>query len=434
VVSENVWTIRKMSLEGKYNFIKFKINATMGEEGSDTEFVPVYLNLYGDFNFIGNHLSMDCGAWFKYKMVSFEKKHFRTKKKRAHAHDLSESYQLTCDTAGLSDDIRVMEEMRHIPLSVNEDSLYRSYFLDRKKNVSAAAPKNPRLEFWGQIGDALMKSYDVNLSGIGSVKCSPLINPVMFSYSHSNGYSYKQKFKFNRLTQSGKSLRIVPQIGFNFTQKELYAKMDADYVYMPEKQGSLGFSVGNGNRIYSSVVLDRLKSFPDSVFDFNKFSLDYFKDIYFNVYHSIEPVNGLSIKAGISMHWRRLINDSKIVLLKPLSDKDRAELRGIRSEYNTFAPRIRVEWTPGMYYYMNGNRKMNVGSEMPTFSVDYERSLKGVLGGTASHERIEFDVQHKILLGRISSLGYRIGGGIFHKTEKCIFLLIFVNFLEKESA
>ncbi len=29
-----------------------------------------------------------------------------------------------------------------------------------------------------------------------------------------------------------------------------------------------------------------------------------------------------------------------------------------------------------MYYYMNGRRKMNEGSSMPTFMLDYERGIK----------------------------------------------------------
>lgn len=88
--------------------------------------------------------------------------------------------------------------------------------------------------------------------------------------------------------------------------------------------------------------------------------------MYLNLFHNIEIVNGLFVKAGVSVHWRYLINNSKVILEKPLPDKDWAALRGIRSEYNSFAPRIRIEWTPGMYYYMNGRRKMNVGSSMPT--------------------------------------------------------------------
>ena len=411
-VSDQIWTIRELYIEGVYDVIRFKVRVKMGEEG-DVEFLPVQFDLNLVFKFIGNHLEMDMGAWLKYNEIKFYEGAARRKSQKKHRHDLTESYKLTCDSEQLITDKEKFNELRPIPLSALEDSLYRSYAL--RQDTLLRVPKkkkNEHLEFWGELGDMLISSYNVNLSSMGSVRCSPLINPVLLDYSHSRGFSYKQKFKYSRLFHDGRILRISPQIGYNFTHKELYVKADADWQYWPEKQASFEVSVGNGNRIYSSVVLDQLKQLPDSTFNFDQLELDYFKDVYLNLFHNIEIVNGLFIKAGVSVHWRYLINNSKVILEKPLPDKDWAALRGIRSEYNSFAPRIRIEWTPGMYYYMNGRRKMNVGSSMPTFMLDYERGIKGVFKSTGAHERWEFDIQQNLKLSGIRSIGYRIGGGM----------------------
>lgn len=412
-VSDQIWTIRELYIEGVYDVIRFKVRVKMGEEG-DVEFLPVQFDLNLVFKFIGNHLEMDMGAWLKYNEIKFYEGAARRKSQKKHRHDLTESYKLTCDSEQLITDKEKFNELRPIPLSALEDSLYRSYAL--RQDTLLRVPKkkkNEHLEFWGELGDMLISSYNVNLSSMGSVHCSPLINPVLLDYSHNRGFSYKQKFKYSRLFHDGRILRISPQIGYNFTHKELYVKADADWQYWPEKQASFEVSVGNGNRIYSSVVLDQLKQLPDSTFNFDQLELDYFKDVYLNLFHNIEIVNGLFIKAGVSVHWRYLINNSKVILEKPLPDKDWAALRGIRSEYNSFAPRIRIEWTPGMYYYMNGRRKMNVGSSMPTFMLDYERGIKGVFKSTGAHERWEFDIQQNLKLSGIRSIGYRIGGDVY---------------------
>ena len=449
-VSDQIWTIRELYIEGVYDVIRFKVRVKMGEEG-DVEFLPVQFDLNLVFKFIGNHLEMDMGAWLKYNEIKFYEGAARRKSQKKHRHDLTESYKLTCDSEQLITDKEKFNELRPIPLSALEDSLYRSYAL--RQDTLLRVPKkkkNEHLEFWGELGDMLISSYNVNLSSMGSVHCSPLINPVLLDYSHSRGFSYKQKFKYSRLFQHflsknpiseadlewifacnyGRILRISPQIGYNFTHKELYVKADADWQYWPEKQASFEVSVGNGNRIYSSVVLDQLKQLPDSTFNFDQLELDYFKDVYLNLFHNIEIVNGLFIKAGVSVHWRYLINNSKVILEKPLPDKDWAALRGIRSEYNSFAPRIRIEWTPGMYYYMNGRRKMNVGSSMPTFMLDYERGIKGVFKSTGAHERWEFDIQQNLKLSGIRSIGYRIGGGMFTKQEDMYFV-DFANFARR---
>ena len=420
-VSDQIWTIRELYIEGVYDVIRFKVRVKMGEEG-DVEFLPVQFDLNLVFKFIGNHLEMDMGAWLKYNEIKFYEGAARRKSQKKHRHDLTESYKLTCDSEQLITDKEKFNELRPIPLSALEDSLYRSYAL--RQDTLLRVPKkkkNEHLEFWGELGDMLISSYNVNLSSMGSVHCSPLINPVLLDYSHSRGFSYKQKFKYSRLFHDGRILRISPQIGYNFTHKELYVKADADWQYWPEKQASFEVSVGNGNRIYSSVVLDQLKQLPDSTFNFDQLELDYFKDVYLNLFHNIEIVNGLFIKAGVSVHWRYLINNSKVILEKPLPDKDWAALRGIRSEYNSFAPRIRIEWTPGMYYYMNGRRKMNVGSSMPTFMLDYERGIKGVFKSTGAHERWEFDIQQNLKLSGIRSIGYRIGGGNVYQAGRYVF-------------
>lgn len=71
----------------------------------------------------------------------------------------------------------------------------------------------------------------------------------------------------------------------------------------------------------------------------------------------------------------------------------------MRHSYNSFAPRVRLTWTPGQYYYMNGDRKVNLHSKYPSFSVDWERGINGVFKSTGTYERVEVDIQHSIPLG-----------------------------------
>jgi len=430
-VSDEIWTIREVYFEGKFDMIEFKLRNIMGEEG-DEEFLPVKLNLDINFKFMGNHLEMNADAWVKYNMVQFYKGGKRRKSQKKHSHDLTEFYQLTSDSTQMTTDKEIFNTLRPIPLLPEEDSLYHQYQLrqDTIKLVQPIEDKEKKsAEFWGQLGDVLISSYNVNLAGLGSVKCSPLINPVMLDYSHSRGISYRQRFKFNKLFPDDKLLRIVPQIGYNFTKKELYVKGDLEYQYWPEKLGGIEISAGNGNRIYSSVVLDKLKALPDSSFNFNEMELDYFKDVYLNVFHNIEPVNGLFIKAGVSVHWRHLMDKTRLQLKDFMTQAGGGMLQDldIRSEYNSFAPRIRIEWTPSLYYYMNGRRKMNVGSSMPTFILDYERGFKGVFNSNDEHERVEFDVQQKIKLNQIRTISYRAGFGLFTKKDN-IYFVDFVNF------
>ena len=68
-----------------------------------------------------------------------------------------------------------------------------------------------------------------------------------------------------------------------------------------------------------------------------------------------------------------------------------------KNTYISFAPRIRVEWTPGLYYYMNGKRKINL------------RSL------------------YQIRLGLMRNIYYRFGCGAFTNQDE-LYFVDFANF------
>lgn len=421
-ISTKDWTIRYLDFRGKYDLIRFHIAMRMGE-AEDTKYLPQLINLDIIFKFLRNNLEMNYTGWLKYDEVIFKKKEeMDLLLRKSRKYNLSNSYTLTCDTTQLVQDRDSFARIRPLPLTDWEDSLYRAFDERRWKERGDTLPKvetkfKKNLVYMGQLGDALISGYNVDISKVGNITCSPLINPLLVSYSHRNGISYSQEFKYNKLFHDGRLLHIVPQIGYNFTKKELYAKMDAEYVYNPEKHGSIMINVGNGNRIYSSIVLDQLKQTPDSIFSFDGLELDYFKDVYLNLSHNIEILNGLTVWTGIAMHWRYAVNGTPEV----------AEC--VRLRYNSFAPRLRVEWTPGMYYCMNGHRKINIGSRYPTFLIDYERGIK-VMKNFGEYERFEFSAEQKIRVRDLHTIAYHIGGGFFTNQEDMYFV-DYVNFANR---
>ncbi|MGL4852242.1 MAG: DUF5686 family protein [Phocaeicola sp.] len=360
----------------------------------------------------------------------------KTSSPKKSKYDLSSYYPLTCDTTTLITDPVRFDSLRPYPLTPAEEQIYltskqreadRQTAADTTTVTEKQLKRQKRLVFWGGIGDALISDYRIDIEKMGSLRMSPLINPLLLEYSARNGISYQQRFIYNSLYTDGRVLRIAPRVGYNFTRNELYVDLNAEWLYRPEKMARLRINAGNGNRIYSSAVLDQLKIYPDSLFSFDKFALEYFKDVYLNIHHTIEPTNGFTVQVGISMHWRSLIKEPQLNLHPPTIPYLTPIQGEIRSNYNSFAPRLRLEWTPGMHYFMNGRRKINVGSKYPTFMLDYERGISNVLGSSGGYERIEFDIQQKINRGCMSNLNYRIGGGMFTNQEDMYFV-DFANF------
>lgn len=418
IVSSDVWSVREIRFSGRSGLLTFENLIKMGEVGIDNEFLPVQYEFNVRFNFVGNVVDGSYLASLNYSSIELkERSRFRKEKKKL---NLTESYTWRCDTNSLHLDSAYFASLRPIELMDDEKKLYEDYAL--RKDTTVVKPPSKRHVFWGEIGDFLLSDLNVDLSRIGSVKCSPIINPLLLSYSGSNGFSWRQDFKYNRLFSGDKLLRIVPRIGYNFTRKEFYWSANADFDYWPQKRGAIHVGFGNGNRIYSSDVLDELKAMPDSTFDFDQIHLDYFKDLYFNFRHSIEIVNGLELSVGFSAHRRTAIEKSRFVMLNSSLPLASDFLNKFKDTYISFAPRLRVEWTPFLYYYMNGKRKMNLRSAYPTFSVDYERGIKGVFKSTGQYERIEFDLQHHVQLGLMRNIYYRFGVGAFTNQEQLYFV------------
>lgn len=427
IVSDQLWTVRELYLKGNSEYMTFNIRIWMGKEKGE-EFLPVRYetNLY--FRLLWNAVDFKYLADLKYTDIHLTK--LKDPQYSKPKYDLSESFSLVCDEKSFFTDSARFARLRPLPLTNQEKMLYRNYAVYRDTTFIANMNKSKSHIFWGQAGDLLLNSYTVRLSNLGSVECSPIFNPLLMNYSPSSGLSYRQEFKYSRLFSDDRLLRIVPKMGYNARGKEFYWSVNSDYEYWPTKRAAVHLSFGNGNRIYSSKVIESIKNIPDSLFNFDDLHLDYFSDLFVNLNHSVEVLNGLFIDTGITIHQRNAIRSSKIIIMdKPSSRGHHPEdlLDGLRSSYVSFAPRLQVEWTPGQYYYMKGKRKINVFSHYPTFSLDYERGIKGVLKSTGLYERIEVDMQHHIPLGLMNDLYYRVGAGAFTNTHE-LYFVDYVNF------
>lgn len=435
LVSDDVWTVRKLKFSGRSEYSRYVSEIEMGKVGTDEEFVPVRFDINATLTFFGNVVDGNYTALLDYKSIKMAESLLGPVKKTRYKdrnYDLTESFTLEGDTATLNTDTAYFATLRPIPLTEGEECVYQSFYA-RRDTVMSGKKKKESAVFWGELGDMMVSNYTVDMAGIGSIRCSPLLNPFLISYSGTNGFSYRQEFKYNRLFTGDRLLRVTPKMGYNFTHKEFYWTVGGSFGYWPSKRASIHWNIGNGSRIYSSEVLDEIKAMPDSTFNLDKIHLESFHDFFMEFKHSHELINGLTLDVGILTHNRTAVNKS---VFEPGTDGGSSEEGEtpepdlndkFRNSYISFAPRVKLTWTPGQYYYMSGARKVNLHSRYPTFSVDWERGIKGVFGSTGKYERIEFDMQHKIALSPMSNLYYRAGGGAF-VNQKQLYFIDFANF------
>lgn len=431
VVSDRVWSLREMRFTVRSEYYNCHVLVKMGDVGQQDEFLPQQIKLDGAFNFFGNRISNSYLAAFNYLEVTPHDPGRQQTTSRENPYDLTANYTLRTDTNAFRRDTSYMASMRPLPLTPSEEEIYRRHYLrvDTMEQRRLQQHKKQGVS-WRQVGDVLVESNTVKFSKQGSLRFSPLLNPFMLSYSASKGVSYSHKLRYQSLLPNDRFLYISPFFGYNFKQREFYWRVNGQFDYFPAKRMGIKVEVGNGNRIYSSRLLDELKDIPDKEFDISALQLHYYRDLYGKLRHTWEVVNGLTLEATLAVHRRTEDHKAR---MQAIQDAGIAigslpvEMLGLNDIYNSFAPGVRVEWTPGLYYYMNGRRKVNLYSRYPTMAVEWERGVKGVVPHSGEYERVEVDFQHHVELRPLHDLYFRLGWGAFTK-QQSIFFVDFSNF------
>ena len=250
------------------------------------------------------------------------------------------------------------------------------------------------------------QAYTKDFARFDSLRPTPLDNSELYIYKRYKARMDSMKYIQKETTQPFKK-NIWGSVGDFFLT-------DSDW------------KLSNNATLQNSPFINPL------MFSYSKTTgIAYRQDLKFNTTFSnhLEITNGLSVGLGFMFHRRTPAEHPEESFRQVELPENVAEglQANIRPQYNSFAPRIRVEWTPGQYYYMNGRQKINLKSRFPTFIVDYERGLRNIFKSTGVYERIEFDMQHHIRTGLLSNLYYRIGMGLFTNQEETYFV-DFVNF------
>lgn len=431
-VYADTYHIIRFAAQGMFDLVNFNIEMYMGTQGNEM-LVPKRMRVEVDFKYLGNHMTLKGDVWSKYARIkTFENEGERLQILKNHPQNRTDFFSLSLDTS------KVYKEQDggffgDTPIHLTDDdrNIYAEHTTRLLKAKNDTVRDSRRKAFWnrmGDLGEDLLTGTTISSPKLGSLKFNPFISPVMLEYTHSKGFTYKQKWRYNMFfKKSERSIQIVPRVGFNFTHREAYIKSNSKFVYFPQKLGSLELEVTNASRVHSVNLQQHLAEVVDKDIDYSRMSKNYFRDFKIRVNHVIEPFNGFMLHLGVNMHYRYLKKNRLMREMPEVTEED-MERWGLLNRYNTFGPNLRIAYTPAQVYYMNGKRKTNLGSVYPTMIFDYERGLKGVLNSNCSYERMEFDVQHKIKLRHLHTIAYRVGVGMFTKQDDNLYIMEYANF------
>ena len=402
-------SVRAFSANGWDEQCTFSVLYVMGNDSLQRN-LATDVSLSVDYNFAGNKFKVNAEGRFLFDTVL----PVADARQRVSKYNIAVASSEDLPDEKIDDRIGYVASMRKQPLSLADSLFYYEKGVfgalhEAKKNSSA----NDAVGWLWDVGDRMISSHSLEWNG-GRVRVSPLINPSYLSYSTSRGLSYKMALNLKSVTKRGEELSLRPMAGYNFKQGAFYWDVDGRYLYSPRRLGTVRIDVGSGNRTYSSEALNRIEKIAADSLNFEDLDLGYFRNFYVNISHSHEIANGIELLGGFNYHRRTLIGSG--------GDRLEASGVGLKRRYIQFAPHIRLTWHPGMYYYIKGTRKVNIGSRLPRFSFDIEQGVDGVLGSSGTYTRAELDVQYNFKINESDALFLRAGGGGFFYTKNTYFV------------
>lgn len=363
---------------GEYDLIRFHIEVEMGDERGRS-LVPVSCRLTSRFRFLGNDISADYLAM----------------------HALDAEPSLPPSDEG---DTVALAAVRPVMLSEREDSLFATLYAVRSDADTAAERESRRSTLgrllWDNVGEHLLNRTKSRFGARqqGYYRLSPLLNPLYFGYSNRKGLVYKVSLRAHYLLSANSMISMRAKAGYAFKQRQFYFDVPVRWTFDVRRDGYVEAEINNGNRITNSTVADEIKTTAVDSIDWGGMNLDYFKTSRLRVAAGIDLSSRFSVMGGIVVNRRSAVDGSGF------------RAAGWPVTYKSVAPMLELTYRPSGY-----------GGAVLT--LDYERSIKGLLSSTMEYERVEADGQYTLPVGPLASLRMRAGTGFYiHKSDDWIFL------------
>jgi hypothetical protein len=407
-VERGTWRIIFFRGEGTDIFSSFSFEMTMGDEWI-TNYLPVRFIIYETASYLGNILASRHLATINYQEIQL-----RQLTEPVRSLNLSDFYKIRLDSVPLLSDSAFWNERRPIPLQAMEKDILARHLQRQAEDAGEDSLRSPNIAQQVAQRVVMNSNYKYRSTAIGY---SGLLNPLLVGYSSRDGVTYRQKLVFNFDLKRNRTVNVNAFAGYMFHHKEFFTDLTTAWNYEPYRLGSASISIGNGNPTYSSLFVDQIQdSLNSRGINFEDISLKYYRDYYLKIFNTYEVTNGLLLQAGIDYHIRKSKNNlSKLRSSTPDSEPIE-DLFGVKK---SFAPFIRISWTPRQYYRYDGRQKIYERSPFPTFKLELSRSFQHILGSTSEYNRVELDISQNIPFGLRHSLQYHLGAGGFinQKTE-----------------
>jgi hypothetical protein len=315
------------------------------------------------------------------------------------------------------------DKTRPVPLMTDEENDYR------RKDSLEQAKKNPK--YMDSLQRIRNKVTLANIVLLGQTfqserKKTSLSIPSLFellSFNPAEGMVMNPAFTWSKRmdtkTSGRKNIFITPNFRYGFVNKHFNAHLTAGYSF--GKKYTTTISLSGGKRVFqfnnNSPIGDRSNSISCLLSEENRIKSYEAKYVRGSIRREIG--DGLTIIAGLQFQDRSPIDNRTNYTWRDKKNRQYTPnypfeiIPANIQRHQVFMGVIGLRWQPGTKYIEMPDRRINVGSKYPVFTLQYMQGIKNVFGSDESFSKWKLNASDDINLKLFGKFRYRFGMGGF---------------------
>ncbi|MFQ3336586.1 MAG: hypothetical protein ACI8RY_000372 [Urechidicola sp.] len=215
------------------------------------------------------------------------------------------------------------------------------------------------------------------------------------------GATYYKRF------ENENAIRLSGDMNIGLLNKDVKGDFGVWFKYDPKHLGTISFDIGKDFDILA------LSDAVTALFDRG----NYIESSYFSISTRRELVNGLYGRLSYAYDNRSSIENYKSASFLDTIFKGQANVAVGFDGYQTSRLTLGLSFTPFQKYMMEPKRKVVLGSKWPTFSLRYEKGIKGIFKSVVDYDFLEFSTVQSFKVRTLGTSSYRFTAGKFLNTK-----------------
>lgn len=234
-------------------------------------------------------------------------------------------------------------------------------------------------------------------------------NAIMGAFG-IGGYRQRLEAYYRKEFKKGYKLDLNGLLNYGFTNKDLKGHLSASYTYLPKKFGRI-----HGSYLNEYGFINGYQSISNTFSNGN-----YVNDIGYSFGNEIEVINGLYVDVTLEYIQKKSIENLK---RSAWSEKLFGQNNQSTSfaDFDKFALEFDIKYIPFQKYATEPYKKINLGSEYPTFGLKYRKGIPGVIQSISNYDFIEIRAWDQIPFGSLGESKWKVYVGKFLNSSSLVF-------------